>query len=380
MENGILSMKWEFKADGPISGAVVGTDEMILFNTMNGSLYALERNSGELIFKRQVPGELYNSPFLDEERNRVVVATSKGEVISFSMDAGEKEWNTTVGDDSAIHSSPNGYGDAIVVTSYDSNLYVLDTESGEVLWSFKGCGSQIHTTPSFYFDGGITITVMFGACDGYLYSLDLVMGELYWNFSADYIPSSPAVHEDSVFFGSFDENFYSVDADDGELLWSTPLGGPIFSSPSVSGSYVAVSSDDGLLHLLDAGSGDVLWNVSVESSLSTSPVIMGDHVLLTYDDGLAIYSIMNGTRTGGFELGEASETSPSVISDMIFFGDNIGYVHAISAVVPEDTEPMDMGEEDDPVRDIIVILIGVVLISIVGIALYIGYVRIREDE
>jgi outer membrane protein assembly factor BamB len=369
-----LGIDLEIKGDGSIQGAVIGTENLLAFNTLNGSLY-ITNSEGELIFKRQVAGELFNSPMLDMDRNSVVISTSEGEVLSYNIDNGSREWNISLGEGASIHSSPNIKDGRIIVTSYDSNVYCIDSGTGKVIWTFTGCGGQIHTTPSFL-DG----FVYFGSCDGKLYALYLDNGSEAWSFQAEYIPSSPAVNKGRVFFGSFDERFYCLEAKSGDMIWNVSHGSSVFSSPAVSEDVVCFGTDDGYLHLHETVSGSELWSTMItDSSLETGPVLIKDHVIVTFKDGLLVVSMENGSIERGFELGDSSSCSPSVIGGKIFFGDSSGFVRSVEEIEGDHDNTYEIGVEDDPERDLIVMVIGIVIIISVGIFLYIGYLRIRTD-
>ncbi|OYT43367.1 hypothetical protein B6U90_07025 [Thermoplasmatales archaeon ex4484_6] len=376
-----LSVSWVFHGDGEVVGSVVVNGEHVFFNTMNGTLYILDRESGAEVSNLSLSGRFYNAPALDVSTGRIFEAAGGGEVVCLDPISGMVLWNRSLGDGAAIHSSPALYDDTLIIASYDSNIYCLDPEDGRELWRFEGCGGKVHTTPAFHHENGNDI-VVFGSCDGNLYALSRDSGKLLWNFSASYIPSSPAVADDRVIFGSFDGHLRCVDARDGELLWSTDLHSPIFSSPSVLGNMTAVATDDGVLHLVDNGNGSVVWSRElVKGSLETSPVMIGGHVIITSERGLSVLSMEDGGLERGFELGDSSGSSPSVDGGMVFFGDDAGYVRALgpSEENGEGGEaPLDMGEEKDLTRDVIFLAASVIVLIAFFTLVYMGYVRIRS--
>ncbi len=373
-----LEVRWEYRGDSAIQMAIVGNEDRVIFNTMNGSIYILDTDTGAFVYKRQVSGPLYNSPLIDGDR--FIVATGSGEVISYLLENGVKLWNVTLGDGGQIRSSPKIMDGSVLVSSYDSNVYSLNAENGEIEWTFTGCGGQIHTTVTFY-QGNDLDLVIFGSCDGNLYAIDRTSGALVWNFTAEYIPSSPVVVDDLVYFGSFDGSITCLDVVNGLSKWSTPLSSSIYSSASVDGEVLCVGTDEGKFYLLDSLNGDIIWEMRIsEGSIETSPVLMKEHVLVTSGDGLQILSRKNGSIVRGFEHGDSSDSSPSVIDGLIFSGDSNGYVRAVGIDEKETIEPLDIGIEDDPGRDLLTLIIGSFLIIGIGIILYIGYLKIRRSE
>ena len=373
-----LQVLWETRGDAAIQMAVVGNEDRVIFNTLNGSIYVLDTNTGAFVYKRQVSGPLYNSPVIFGDV--FIVATGSGEVISYLMENGVKLWNTTLGDGDQIRSSPKIKDGSVLISSYDSNVYSLNAENGELEWTFTGCGGQIHTTVTFY-QGNDLDLVIFGSCDGNLYAIDRGSGALVWNFTAEYIPSSPVIVDDLVYFGSFDGSITCLDVLNGRSKWSTPLSSSIYSSASADGEVLCVGTDEGKFYLLDSVNGDIIWEVNIsQGSIKTSPVLVKKHVLITSGNGLQILSRKNGSIVRGFEHGDSSDSSPSVIDGLIFFGDSNGYVRAIGIDEKETVDPLDIGIEDDPGRDLLTLIIGSFLIIGIGIILYIGYLKIRRSE
>lgn len=372
-----LNVDWEYRSDGEIQGVVVGEENRIAFTTRNGSVYVLDAQEGAFVYKRQPATErIHANPVIVREENGLIISTDNGKVIRYDMNSGDEVWHTDLGNSTSVKVSPNYRDDTLVITTEGSDIYCLDIDDGSFRWNFTGCGGRAETSPSFYSDGDKDL-VIFGACDGNLYALDRETGDLDWYYSAREIPSSSAIFDDKVVFGSFDQHLYCLDAGSGELVWRSDLGAPVFSSPSVDEKGIAVGTDEKGPVLL-SWSGEVLLEIDLGTSMGSSPVLLDDMVIVNNENGMFVLSREDGAILRGFELGDADDTSPSVIGDTIYFGDKNGYVRAVREKDENGKEPLDMGEEDDPGRDLFVLVVGSVVFIVFCILLYIGYRKIRK--
>jgi outer membrane protein assembly factor BamB len=71
------------------------------------------------------------SPAIDG--SRVYVACHDGALYAFDMQSGERQWKTSIGDDTGVYCNPVATDDAVVVG--DGTMYALDPKTGEVLWT-----------------------------------------------------------------------------------------------------------------------------------------------------------------------------------------------------------------------------------------------------
>ncbi len=101
--------------------------------------------------------------------------------------------------------------------------------------------------------------VVFGASNGQVYCLDFESGEEVWSFKAkSLVSTAPLISGDVVFFGSLDRHYYCLDLRNGSELWSFETKGRIRTSPVLWGKYVIGASEDKFIYAF-----------SVSDSLST---------------------------------------------------------------------------------------------------------------
>ena len=69
-------------------------------------------------------------------------------------------------------------GSVVYVGSYDSYLYAVDADSGQLKWKFQ-TGDWVASSPAPSPDGSV---VYVGSGDSYLYAVDADSGQLKWKF------------------------------------------------------------------------------------------------------------------------------------------------------------------------------------------------------
>jgi len=203
----------------------------VFLNGGDGSLYALDKKNGEIIWK-------FNS-----ERER------KYDFADY------------------FHSTPVIKDGVIYFGSGDGNFYAIDSNTGKLVWSFK-TGNIVHTTPAIS-DGRI----FFGSFDGFVYALKLKSGELIWKFKtvghrffpAGEVQGSPAVFNNLVFIGARDYNVYAIDQDKGYCHWNKSFTRGWGLNNNIHDSILYIgSADERVLIAANPETGKEIWKKDME--------------------------------------------------------------------------------------------------------------------
>ncbi|MBN1994854.1 MAG: PQQ-binding-like beta-propeller repeat protein, partial [Anaerolineae bacterium] len=121
---------WLFDTDDRIWTSPAVADNLVYFSSMNGHVYALNNQTGQLVWKQATGGASFSSPAVVE---------------------------------------------GLVYVSFDSHLYTLDSQTGQKRWGFKTEGYWTDSPPTVA-DG----LVYFGS-GPYLYALDAQTGQKKWS-------------------------------------------------------------------------------------------------------------------------------------------------------------------------------------------------------
>jgi outer membrane protein assembly factor BamB len=213
--------------------------------------------------------------------NGVVYEGSLGNnMTAFYANNGTVIWSVFT--DGDIHASPavDSSRNRVYFTSYDHNLYALNTVNGGTSWT-SDIGAPGHSSPAIL--GNV---VYEGSDNGIVYAFNADSGNEIWSNETNSTPvaggvaihSSPAVVNGMVYIGNDDGNLYALNATDGITgNWYYTTGGPVKSSPAVVGGVVYFGSNDGKLYAIDAISGTDVTSFpyigAVGSAIESSPAV-----------------------------------------------------------------------------------------------------------
>lgn len=359
----------------------------------DGHLYALDVNTGHLVWKYQGPG-LLMFPGTPTVADGKIYATT-GQVASYTGEAGESEfacldaytgqliWKLPIEAFAPRESVAIAYGNLYLIPADVTTM--VDSKSGEEystlnqiwaigaeqwpMWrhnpahSAVGQSGPTNLTLSWKFTtGGAVISspslvdgrVYVGSQDTNLYCINARSGGLIWNSSTGgSIKSSPAVVNGRVYICPDDGYVYCFDAHTGSKIWAKSIGGYIpanfassvilRSSPAVVGGLVYVGSLDTNVYCLDANTGNVNWTYKTEGYVTSSPAVVNGAVYIVSQEPAsgALYKL--DASTGGFiwkrELpyhqvftgGTDIHASPTVADGMVFASSNAMEYYAIDA-------------------------------------------------
>jgi outer membrane protein assembly factor BamB len=309
---------------------------MVYEPNKDGSIYALNITTGELVWNYQGPGTML-FPGMPTVADGKVYVTS-GQDASFGTEVGESEfvcldaytgeafWKLSIEAFAPRESVAVAYGKLFVIPSNITTA--IDSFSGSEydavgqVWAFGSSEAQAGdgSWSMFRHDAGRSSIGNDGPSNL----------ALAWNYTTNgSVMSSPSVVNGLVYFGSQDMNVYAVDISNGELVWKYQTNGTIESSPAVVNGKVFIGSDDGHIYCLDAYSGNLIWKQFVNSSLPlnhgsvvmlrSSPAVVGDSVYVGSVDGnLYALDADNGEIVWKHETGGIITSSPTVADGAVY--------------------------------------------------------------
>jgi outer membrane protein assembly factor BamB len=254
----------------------------LYFVNNNGTAYALDADSGKVLWERSIGRLNASSPAYSKHR-LYIVNLVPGHIVKLDAKTGKIIWKHSL--PGRAESSPLVIGRTVYFGCEDGNLYALSTISGNVRWATP-LGGPVKSAPAYY--GG---TLYVGDYGGYMNAVDAKTGKLKWQTgslgqgfgTSGQFYSTPAVAFGRVYAGNNDDRVYSFDLKDGTLAWSYSTGGYAYSGPTVSTTRhspptVYIGSFDGNIYALDAKDGSLRWSHSAGGQVVGSLSAIGDIV------------------------------------------------------------------------------------------------------
>jgi len=317
---GPATLKWTFKAGGPIVTSPAVADGVIYIASLDGHLYAVDQETGKekWNFKSKMP--IQSSPAL--AGGTVYFVSSAGSLVALNAVDGSVKWvfateferrfeaKNLHGYPSAAQTIPDAWdifvsspavaGNLVFFGSGDGNIYAVDAASGTLEWKFA-TKDVVHASPAV--DRGI---VYVGSWDSYLYALDAGTGQEKWSFKSGEdnvihnqvgFQSSPAVADGVVYTGCRDAHVYALDAATGRKKWDYPTSKSwVIGTPAVrDGSVFVGTSDSSRFMALDAKTGRLRFNFDTAAYVFSSAALAGPLAYVGAHNG-RLYAI--DTKTG----------------------------------------------------------------------------------
>jgi outer membrane protein assembly factor BamB len=315
---------WSGTADTVISSPSVygntvyfGTRDKVSDGTVRGSLYAVSLETGKTIWRYNVA-----------DKARTIMTHTAKEQPATNTDPEAVGW---------VDSSPCVTGSLIYFTSRDGALHAV-TMDGRLKWRLRTGG--LDTSSPTAVDG----TVYFGS--GYpnkdFWAVDAASGVVRWRRRSgvegnpkrpgQFVYSSQAVTDGTVYASACDGGFYALDAVKGKLKWRYETAGGVFwHSPTIAGDIlVAAPGDfDTAVYGINRTTGALAWKYDsgLQQSYVSSPAYDGSTVYLgigTPDQQLVALDAKTGKLkwkyTTGYSTNQSYTSSPAVTNNVIFVG------------------------------------------------------------
>lgn len=311
-----LELSWTYKTQGPIgwsSSPILDKEKRVLYCACaDNSVYALDSNSGELVWKHDTSGPILSSPVIHGDK--VTVVNANGHVIALSTKNGSELWNFSCEDE--LITTPIDYKESLLVPTAKGRLLCIDMAHGTLKWQHQS-KEPIVSAPQRHAE-----TLLFGTKGGYFHAVALESGKEIWKFPAgSAIVASPATSVDSVYFGTVQGVFYALEADNGSLIWEYPTNKPIVARAVIAFTSVIFASQDKWLYCCEKYDGSLRWKGAVRGKVVANLVVHKDLVLSASHEGyLQAFSTKSGELKWQINTEKCLESAPLVVNDKIFLG------------------------------------------------------------
>lgn len=315
----------------------------------NGRVFAMDSESRVRAFDQETGAKLWAvnlTPREEEdgtvgggisaEYGRIFATTSYGDVYALDPETGGMYWKRNLG--VPVRAAPTIAEKHVYVITYDSRIFALDVNTGEIDWDFEG---GVETTgllgaASPAVDNG-TVIVPFPS--GEVYALRADNGQQAWSdqlkskrrFSsltslAD-INGFPIIDRGMVYAASYSGRMVGIDLRSGNRRWDQEIS--TLQTPWVAGDFIYVISTDGELVCLSRTNGLIRWVRSLGKFedpedktgliVWSGPVLASDRLILVSNYGIAVsVSPYDGKILGKIELSDTASIAPVVAGGMLF--------------------------------------------------------------
>lgn len=323
---------WTFQAGDMIESTAAVVDGTVYIGALDGSLYAIDAQTGEKRWTYQANGPIKASPAIHDG----VAYFGDGDGVFHAVDISTHKMKWQFKTEGEIISSANLAGNRVLFGSYDGFLYCLNRENGERVWKFETEG-YVHGTPGVWTQpasgsGNAENFAIVTGCDSYLRVININDGTQTQQVNLGaYVGASPAISQNRVYCGTYGTEILSVALDTGEIVWRyrhPKRQFPFFASAALTENLVVIGGRDKMVHALSPETGEPLWTYTAKSRIESSAVIVGARAFLGTTRGLFIaLDVHTGEPAWEFATGSSIVASPSVADGKIYIGTEDGILY-----------------------------------------------------
>ena len=271
-----------------IVGGIAAENGLLLVATYAGEVMALSKDTGDELWRKQLPGEVVSAP----RTNGSVVAaqTVNGKLFALDAKTGDQLWFydnpppvlTLRGTPSPIVTDT-----AIYAGFSNGRMMAFNPSNGLILWeqriaSPKGRSElermvDIHASPIIK-DGVIYV----GTFQGRISALARGTGSPIWGVDGS-TSENIAVSADKIFVAHTDGKLVAYNLSTGEQLWSNEkMLRRLLNGPQVFGDYVAVVDFEGYMHVVNQSDGEFVARTRVDRKGARAPMLTDGEILYVY--------------------------------------------------------------------------------------------------
>jgi len=233
-----------------------------------------------------------------------------------------------------IRTTPAIYDDLVFVTSYDTNVWALNSETGEFVWKYA-TEKGIATSPVIDEENKLIVV---GSEDYTFYALEYRTGRINWTYQTNgKIRGTARVAHGHVFFGSDDGKLYALVAQNGRYLWEYDMAAPVRTQPWVTNDLIICGNEDGELAAIEL-SGNKKWSFRAKRAITSSPYVDLEGICYfgSFDGHLHAVQATDGWRIWRFRTGRPVVSSPVVDGTHVYFGATDGTFYAVNTQTGKD--------------------------------------------
>ncbi len=302
--------------------------------TIDGTLKirATDINTGKILWEQidLTNNGLIKFGALTLDNNDLYAITNNSQLLKINAETGEVIYSKYFNKN--LKSGLQFCNNKILFTTTDNELYVIDSITGEKLYTHKALeepnGFIKGSTPACIDD---KIVATFSNSEVHMIMADtqtpIWLDSLYniqssnINNMSDII-ANPIIKDDIVIIKSYNNKTKAFNLTDGTLLWETKNGGK--TTPTISNNIMFDINNDNIIFAQDINNSKILWETKLDTNnIVFNPLLVNNQLLIPISNGDIIkVNPYNGNIIGTEDLAYKIDTSPIIIQDKLIILSN----------------------------------------------------------
>jgi outer membrane protein assembly factor BamB len=252
---------WKFNAESKLYDGPNIKDNTAYLGTANGTVFSIDLSTGKENWRIKTNGNVCFPPNLKDNLGYALSHDKK--LYIFDLESGEIR--DTIRENHILCGTPRIEHDNIYYTDWGRNFHCVDLNSREKKWTFNtNEDSEGLTNPS------VSDSPAYFVYDSTLFAIDSESGNLLRTFKSDGgIIRTPAFKDNLIVFTTLNSHIYALDITKKEAVWDFRSEGMNWSRPIIVEDVVYYASGNGVIYALDLMTGNELWKYKLVNGIST---------------------------------------------------------------------------------------------------------------
>lgn len=275
------------RASAQLSGGVTVADNQVYIGSEQAVLYALSAETGTLVWKSNVAGEVLSRPVVSD--GKVLIHTSNGMLQALDEKEGTLQWTVNLDMPNLSlrgESAPAIALGAAVVGSNNGRVNAILLQDGQLIWQQriatpKGSTeidrlNDVNTTPI------IKDNLVYAmGYNGNLVAMELRSGQIVWRREMGAV-NDFFIADNKLYLVDQNDNVVAVTLNNGDSLWTQDgLLHRGLTAPVLYRDYLVVADSQGYVYWLNTADGQFVVQQKVDSSgFLSAPLVEGGKLIL----------------------------------------------------------------------------------------------------
>ncbi len=234
------------------------------------SLVAFDEFTGDLLWTFDALSEINSD--IEVGRGLVLFSTLEGTVFALDHKTGEVAWSIETGEGIRKQPKPVVAEDRVLLAS--TALYCVDVKTGQEVWT-------IENTEERWAQPVVCGDRIIGSSDA-LYCIDLISGSIVWKKESE----NPLVSNSRVYVNT-GSGIECLNLD-GEPLWTFEISGVDFGKAAADESTIVFPTVTGIVVALNVLTGEEEWRYEVSDEITCPLLLLNDFLVIGTYSGRVI--------------------------------------------------------------------------------------------
>lgn len=262
---------WQYQTQNRIVGTPAVDENVVVFGSADNNIYGLNAKNGKLLWKRATSRPVLGA--VTNEQGIAYIGGSDRIFRAIDIKTGHVVWEFS-GLKGYVETKPLLFQDKVIFGAWDSFLYALDKNSGELIWKWQGPRTGMHFSPAAVWPVAAHNKVFIVAPDRVLTAVDAQTGKSVWRTNQSHVREmiGLSADNDKVYCKTMQDSVvcFSTVSDVPKKLWAAYVGYGYELMPSMlleKDNVVFGSTMRGEIFALDSDTGKLLWRHKKSNSL-----------------------------------------------------------------------------------------------------------------